>query len=41
VGVLKKLQSSPNLSEEEKKLLSDVAKTVEGLTAHGLKRRSK
>jgi hypothetical protein len=31
MGVLKGLQASPNLSAEEKKLLGDVAKTVEGL----------
>jgi RNA polymerase-interacting CarD/CdnL/TRCF family regulator len=31
VGVLKGLQASPNLSDAEKKLLGDVAKTVEGL----------
>ncbi len=31
MGVLKGLQASPNLSDAEKKLLGDVAKTVEGL----------
>ena len=31
MGVLKGLQASPNLSDEGKKLLGDVAKTVEGL----------
>ncbi len=31
IGVLKGLQASPNLSDEEKKLLGEVAKTVEGL----------
>jgi hypothetical protein len=31
IGVLKGLQVSPNLSDAEKKLLGDVAKTVEGL----------
>jgi hypothetical protein len=31
MGVLKGLQTSPNLSDEEKKLLSEVAKTVEGI----------
>jgi len=30
MGVLKGLQASPNLSDEGKKLLGDVAKTVEG-----------
>jgi len=33
IGILKGLQVSPNLSEGEKKLLGDVAKTVEGLLA--------
>jgi hypothetical protein len=31
VGVLKGLQASPNLSDEEKKLLGDVAKTIEAI----------
>jgi uncharacterized C2H2 Zn-finger protein len=31
VGVLKGLQAAPNLSAEEKKLLDEVAKTVEAL----------
>ena len=33
IGILKGLQVSPNLSEEEKKILGNVAKTVEGLLA--------
>jgi hypothetical protein len=33
IGILKGLQVSPNLSEEEKKLLGNVAKTVEELLA--------
>jgi len=33
IGILKGLQVSPNLSEGEKKLLGDVAKTVEELLA--------
>jgi hypothetical protein len=35
VGVLKGLQASPNLSDEEKKLLGDVAKTIEGVIPKG------
>jgi hypothetical protein len=31
MGVLKGLQASPNLSDEEKKLLGEVAKTVEAI----------
>jgi hypothetical protein len=31
IGILKGLQVSPNLSEEEKKILGDVAKRIEGL----------
>ncbi len=37
VGVLKGLQASPNLSDAEKKLLGDVAKTIEGLLPTGQK----
>jgi hypothetical protein len=33
IGILKGLQVSPNLSEEEKKILGNVAKTVEELLA--------
>ena len=33
IGILKGLQVSPNLSEEEKKILGDVAKTVGELLA--------
>ena len=33
VGILKALQVSPNLSDEEKKILGGVAKTIEGLLA--------
>ena len=33
IGILKGLQVSPNLSEGEKKLLGDVAKTIEELLA--------
>jgi hypothetical protein len=33
VGILKGLQVSPNLSEEEKKILGDVSKIIEGLLA--------
>ncbi len=35
VGVLKGLQTSPNLSAEEKKLLGNVAKTFEELIPQG------
>jgi len=35
VGVLKGLQASPNLSDEEKKLLGEVAKTVEAIIPKG------
>jgi hypothetical protein len=35
VGVLKGLQASPNLSDEEKKLLGEVAKTIEGVIPKG------
>jgi len=31
VGIIKGLQVSPNLSEEEKKILGDVSKRIEGL----------
>jgi hypothetical protein len=31
IGILKGLQVSPNLSEEEKKILGDVSKRIEGL----------
>ena len=31
MGVLKGLQASPNLSDEEKKLLGEVARTVEAI----------
>ena len=33
IGILKGLQVSPNLSEEEKKILGNVAKIIEGLLA--------
>ena len=33
IGILKGLQVSPNLSEEEKKILGDVSKRIEGLLA--------
>jgi len=33
IGILKGLQVSPNLSEEEKKILGDVSKTIEVLLA--------
>jgi hypothetical protein len=33
IGILKGLQVSPNLSEEEKKIIGDVAKVIEGLLA--------
>ena len=33
VGILKGLQVSPNLSEEEKKILGEVSKRIEGLLA--------
>jgi hypothetical protein len=35
IGVLKGLQASPNLSDEEKKLLGEVAKTVEAIIPKG------
>jgi len=35
MGVLKGLQASPNLSDEEKKLLGEVAKTVEAIIPKG------
>ncbi|HUV79322.1 MAG TPA: hypothetical protein VMW40_00610 [Candidatus Bathyarchaeia archaeon] len=34
IGILKGLQVSPNLSEEEKKILGDVSKTIEQLLAY-------
>jgi hypothetical protein len=33
IGILKGLQVSPNLSDEEKKILGNVAKIIEGLLA--------
>lgn len=33
IGILKGLQVSPNLSEEEKKILGDVSKRIEALLA--------
>jgi hypothetical protein len=33
IGILKGLQVSPNLSEEEKKILGEVSKRIEGLLA--------
>lgn len=39
IGILKGLQVSPNLSEEEKKILGDVSKTIEGLLADIQKRK--
>ena len=35
MGVLKGLQASPNLSDEVKKLLGEVVKTIEGLIPKG------
>ena len=39
IGILKGLQVSPNLSEEEKKILGDVSKTIEVLLADIQKRK--
>jgi len=33
IGIIKGLQVSPNLSEEEKKILGEVSKRIEGLLA--------
>ncbi len=37
IGILKGLQASPNLSEEEKEILGEVSKRIEELLAYTLK----